>query len=282
MADPISPIDYLLIGHLTADIAPGTRTAGGTVTYAARTAHAFGLQVGLVTSTAVDEPLLDVVRPYTQIVHIPAAHTTTFENIYTPDGRVQYVRGVAAPITPNDVPATWRDAPLVHMAPIAGEGNDPALLRLFPDATRMATLQGWLRRWGDDGRVYFKRWHDPAMIAMLDMIVFSEEDIVESPGLEAELAAETRHLVVTQAERGGLHYHHGTATRYRTPQVEIVHPTGAGDVFAAGLLAALHICDGDWDKALTVAATLGAETVTREGLHSAPSPARVAALLTAG
>ena len=52
--------DYLLIGHMTADLTPeGKRRLGGTVSYAARTAHAFGLRVRLLSSAAQGEPLLD-------------------------------------------------------------------------------------------------------------------------------------------------------------------------------------------------------------------------------
>src|SRR5689334_2141128 len=94
--------DYLLIGHMTADLTPNGRLPGGTVSYATRTAAAFGLRVALLTSATTDDSLLDSLRPYGEIVSIPAAETTTFENIYNPDGRIQYVRGVAAPIGPAD------------------------------------------------------------------------------------------------------------------------------------------------------------------------------------
>ena len=73
--DSASPIDYLLIGHMTADLTPNGRTVGGTVSYAIRTAHAFGLRVGLVTSTKVDEPLLNELAPYGQIISVPASAT---------------------------------------------------------------------------------------------------------------------------------------------------------------------------------------------------------------
>jgi sugar/nucleoside kinase (ribokinase family) len=274
---PTAP-DYLLIGHITADLTPSGRMAGGTVSYAARTAAAFGLRVALLTSARPDEPVLDAVRPYAEIVSIAAAETTTFENIYTPEGRRQYVRGAASQIMPGDIPAAWRAAPLVHIAPIAGEG-DTGLADAFPNATVLLTLQGWLRQWDETGFVRFRRWFRPEALAAFDMVVFSEEDIVESPALESEFRGAVDHVFVTRAERGGTHYHRGEPHAYSTPQVEFVHPTGAGDVFAASLLAAHHLLGGDMNAAIAAAAHLAALSVTRFGLESAPTAAEAAAAL---
>ncbi|MBI5669203.1 MAG: hypothetical protein HZC41_14455 [Chloroflexi bacterium] len=267
--------DYLLIGHITADLTPSGRQLGGTVSYAARAVSAFGLRVGALTSAAPDEPLLDEIRPYIHDLKVlPAAATSTFENIYEPAGRVQYVRGVAAPIGVDDIPPGWLNAPLVHLAPLTGE-VDPRIADCFKQSTVMLTLQGWLRRWDSSGRVSFKRWFDPAVLQAIDIVVFSEEDIREAPELEGEFARAVKHLFVTRAERGGTYYQQGEAIPFTTPQVQQVHPTGAGDVFASALLASLLRLDGDLWRAAQVAARLAALSVTRVGLDSAPTPAEV-------
>ncbi|MDX2160739.1 MAG: PfkB family carbohydrate kinase [bacterium] len=274
-------LDYLLIGHITADLTPNGRIAGGTVSYAARTAAAFGLRVGLLTSVQRDEPVTASVLPYVHdTVVLPAGETTTFENIYTPQGRIQYVRGAAARIAKADVPAAFLPVPLVHLAPIADE-IDWDVAALFPNAVTLLTLQGWLRRWDADGRVHFKRWHDAETLKHIDMVVFSEEDIVEAPELEAEFAGTVEHLFVTRAEKGGTYYHWGDPQPYSTPVVELVHPTGAGDVFAASLLASFAAFDGDIRAATEAAARLAAISVTRVGLDSAPTPDEVGTALAA-
>jgi sugar/nucleoside kinase (ribokinase family) len=272
--------DYVLIGHVTADLTPQGRVAGGTVSYAVRTAHAFGLRVGVLTSTLPDDPVLYEIRPYAhELISLPAGETTTYENIYTPEGRVQYVRGVAAPIEPEDIPEHFRQAKLVHLAPIAGEIN-PAVASLFaPDATVLLTLQGWLRRWDEDGRVHFKRWFDPAALEHMDIVVFSEEDIVESPQMEQEFNGAVEHLFVTRAEKGGTHYHRGVGRDFTTCPAKVVNPTGAGDVFATSLLASHHALGADIEKATQIACLMGALAVTRVGLVSAPTPDEAAAAL---
>lgn len=271
--------DYLLIGHLTADLTPTGRLLGGTVSYAARVVHSFGLKAGMLTSAAPDEPLLAELKPYvSEIVMLPAGSTSTFENIYEPGGRIQYIRGVASKITTAHIPPSWLSAPLVHLAPLTDE-VDPQIAHQFTDATVMLTLQGWLRRWDTDGRVRFKPWFDADVLQDIDIVVFSEEDIAEAPELEAQFAGVVKHLFVTRAEHGGTYYHDGVPTSYATPQVELLHPTGAGDVFAASLLCALH-ATGDITRATRVAAQLAATSVTRLGLDSAPTPTEVDQALT--
>lgn len=274
MAQPTTTPDYVLIGHITADLTPQGRVAGGTVSYAARTAAAFGLRVGVLTSTMRDDAVLDAITPYADVVALPAAQTTTFENKYTAAGRTQYIRGVAAPIGVDDIPAAWQNAPLVHLAPIAGEG-DPAVAAQFPGARVLLTLQGWLRKWDSSGLVQFKRWFNPDALRYIGIVVFSEEDIIAAPDLEAEFAGAAEHLFVTRAEKGGTYYHRSQPISYTTPQVELFNPTGAGDIFAASLLAALHRLNGDMHAAIRVAAELAAISVTRFTIEGAPTPDEV-------
>ncbi len=276
---PFQP-DYLLIGHMTADLTPDGRMLGGTVSYAARTAAAFGIKVGIVTSVGAGEVLLDQLYPYAEeIVVVPALTTSTFENVYTAAGRQQFLRGVASPLRYEHIPSAWRDAPLVHFAPLTGELDLADILPPFDMATTLLTAQGLLRQWNDDERVRFKRWHDETALRQLDWVVLSEEDYLPAPELEAEYAAVTNHLVVTRAEHGGTHYDHGTPHQYNTPQVDLVQPTGAGDVFAAALLCSLHLLDGDINASLRVAATLGATAVTRDGWNGAPTRDEVQTVL---
>lgn len=278
--DNLSHIDYLLIGHVTADIVPEGRALGGTVSYGAGTAHAFGFNVGVVTSASNDEPLLDGVRKFAQVVSLPAEHTSTFENVYGPDGlsRIQYIRGVASAISAKDVPEDWFKAPLVLIGPLTNE-VDPNIVHHFPDSTIVLTLQGWLRHWDDDGRVRFKRWFDADVLSAVDVVVFSEEDILESPDLEQAIADLGGHLIVTRADNGGTHYYQGKAENYDAMPTDVVHATGAGDVFASSLLAGLDKFDHDMKSAIRVAADLAAYSITRVALDSVPTAEEIETVL---
>jgi sugar/nucleoside kinase (ribokinase family) len=266
----IHPVDYLLIGHMTADLTASGREIGGTVSYAAGTAAAFQRRVGVLTSAAPEDPLLGILRQFADVVVHSAGHTTTFENIYQPQGRVQFIRATAEPLRPDLIPAAWVNAPLVHFAPIADELNT-AVVERFPNSTRLLTLQGWLRRSDDDGRVRFRRWFDEDVLHAVDFVIFSEEDIAEAPELEHQIARVARCLIVTRAERGGTIYVDGRASSYRAIPAEVTHPTGAGDIFAASLLCALSAMNFKLDQAVCVAADLASRSVTRSGLASVPT-----------
>ena len=103
-------LDYLVIGHVTRDLVDGSSAVGGTASYAARTALALDCRVGVVTSASPEfvlSPVLDGI----QIARVPAPTTTTFENIYTPDGRRQVIHSVADRLAPDMIPSHWRVVP---------------------------------------------------------------------------------------------------------------------------------------------------------------------------
>ena len=53
----LQPVDYLVIGHITVDLTPTGPALGGSAVYAALTARAMGLRVGVVTVRANELPL---------------------------------------------------------------------------------------------------------------------------------------------------------------------------------------------------------------------------------
>src|SRR5689334_4587096 len=149
------PVDYLVIGHLTVDLTPAGPMLGGSAAYAALTARALGKRVGIVTAWG-GEIGLDVLDGI-PVVAAPAQHSTTFENIYNESGRVQYIRHVAPRIDFAQVPAAWREAKIIHLAPLAQE-MDPLLPSDFHPVLPVLTPQGWFRAWDADGRVHPCAW----------------------------------------------------------------------------------------------------------------------------
>ena len=128
---PIEPIDYLVIGHITQDITQNGFKAGGTASYAALTAHAFGLRVGIFTSFAEDAVLPNLNG--IQIINNVAESSSVFENIYTKNGRHQIIHSVADILHPRNLPETWFRTPIVHFGPVARE-IDSDFLKVFPNS----------------------------------------------------------------------------------------------------------------------------------------------------
>lgn len=266
----MADFDCLLIGHITADLIPNGRILGGTPSYAAHTLKQFDLRVAAIISAREDDPLLPEIRQdVDKLIVIPADETTTYENVYKPEGRTQYVHHLASRITVNDIPQELTNTPFVFISPMAGE-VDEDVVSLFADSHVLITPQGWMRKWGDDKQVRFKRWYSETVLKAANTFVMSEEDIKEAPDIRHEYAKVAQNLVITNDEKGGTYYVNGERRTYDGFEVEATELTGAGDVFAASLLAGLMKLN-DIDKAIRFAAILAAYSVTRAGIDGAPT-----------
>lgn len=260
-------IDYLLIGHIASDIVQDGAVLGGTVSYAAPIAAAFGLNVGIVTSAKLDEPVLNSLPAHVQLHLLPSEQTTTYENIQTPTGRQQYVRAVAKSLTSDSIPRAWQSqARSAHLAPIADEVDLHIIQALAPSKI-LLTPQGWMRQWGADGRVYFKQWLEPEVINQADMVIISEEDIATIPQIELDYARYAKILIVTQGEKGGRYYVDGVRYTYESVSTSVIDSTGAGDVFATSCYIAWQIT-GDIKQAVKIGAQIGAWSITQVGICS--------------
>ena len=268
----LRPVDYLLIGHVAVDITPAGNQLGGTVCYAALTAKMMGLSVGVVTSAGDDAPLrlLDGV----QIVNVPTERSTIFENVRTEQGRRQTLHHQASLLTFEHVPQIWRDAPIVHLAPIAQE-VDSALAGLFPSSWVGVTPQGWMRAWDEKGSVTAKAWENSTQVlGQVGGVVLSLEDINRDLELVEWMAHHTKLLCLTEGEDGAVLHWHGDRRRFRPPLVEEMDATGAGDIFAAAFFAR-HFQTRDPWEAVRFATNLAAYSVTRGGLAGIPTPAEI-------
>ncbi|MBN1145880.1 MAG: hypothetical protein JXA78_01390 [Anaerolineales bacterium] len=268
----LEPVDYLVIGHLTVDRTPDGPRLGGTAAYAALTAKALGLRVGIVTSWGAELPLgpLQAIP----VASFPAEESTTFENIDTPAGRVQFIHSIAPRLDYYQVPGPWRNVDIVHLAPVAQE-VEPGLVRNFPSAFVGVTPQGWLRGWELDGRVYPSEWPEAAFV--LERSGAAALSVADLDGDEEridEMAASCSVLAVTEGALGARLYWHGDVRRFRPPQVQAVDATGAGDIFAAAFFVRLFTTRDPWEAA-RFATALSAFSVTRPGLAGVPTPEEI-------
>jgi sugar/nucleoside kinase (ribokinase family) len=265
---PLNPVDYLVIGHISCDLTPDGPRLGGTASYAGLTAHALGLRVGVVTAWGGEMPL-DVLKGI-QVSSMAVDHSTTFENIYTPDGRHQIVHHIAPDILYENVPLVWREAPIVHIGPIAGEGKS-LVDGGFSTSMLGLTPQGWLRTWNGSGRVHIGSWPEaPHVVANANAVVFSIEDVDGNEEQIEAMANKCRVLAVTEGAAGARLYWNGDLRRFRALRVKEVDPTGAGDIFAAAFFWRFSTTHDPWTAA-RFATQLASFSVTRRGLEGIPT-----------
>ena len=269
---PLEPINYLIIGHLTRDLTPAGPRLGGTAAYAGLTAHALGLRVGIVTSWGAEIPLGNL--KHIPIISYPTDHSTTFENIYTENGRIQIVHSIAPRLDFHMIPEPWRQAPIVHLGPVAQE-VEPGLVRHFPTSLVGITPQGWMRAWDSSGQVHASEWPEASFaLQSAGAAVCSIEDVLNDESRIEEMASASRIFVVTEGAAGARVYWNGDVRRFRPPVETEIDATGAGDIFASAFFIRLYLTRDPWESA-RFANQIAAASVTRRGLDGIPSPEEI-------
>ena len=265
---PLAPVDYVVIGHVARDLTTNGSTLGGTAAYSALTARAFGLKVGIVTAAGDDIPLSSING--IPVHKVSSQVSTTYENIYTENGRVQYLRAQAPRIELHDVPEAWRTASIIHIGPIANEvdsilpnGFSPSLLGLTP--------QGWMRQWDSNGLVSTCGWSgSEKALPQAGAVVLSREDVNGDDELIEHMALHTKILVVTEGAAGAVLHWNGDRRRFRAPSVQEVDATGAGDIFATAFFIRYLNTRDPWE-ATRFATLVASHSVERFGLDGIPT-----------
>ena len=261
-------VDYLLIGHLSEDRTPDGVTLGGTVCYSGLTAHALGNAVGLITAASeqVDlTPLADL-----SVVVKPSPKSTSFENIYTSEGRIQTIFSQAVDLDREDIPPEWADAGLVHIAPLIGE-FDGELLHPFKNSFIGLTPQGLMREWDSTGRISPLPWESAIeLIQAADAVVVSIEDLDMDEKAAEAMATQCSVMVLTDGYKGARVWAEGQMRSLPAPSAHELDATGAGDIFAATFFSRIHASGDPWAAAET-AIRLATASVTRPGLSGTPT-----------
>ena len=265
---PNETVDYLVIGHLACDKAEDGNHLGGTAAYSSLTAKALGMRVGLVTAWAGEislDPLAGI-----RIFSIPTDKSTIFENVYTPDGRVQILHELAPRLEPGMVPEIWRRSSIIHIGPIAQEVDAPPWSGISPNLLGL-TPQGWLRNWNDQGLISVCSWKDStSALKAAGAAVISIEDVDGDEDEIERMSLACRVLAVTEGPAGARLYWHNDLRRFRSPIKDEVDATGAGDIFASAFFVRLFATRDPWEAA-RFATQLAAFSVTRTGLDGIPT-----------
>ena len=263
--------DYLVIGHITRDISNGKVTTGGCAYYGAVTARKLGLSAAMVTSCPNDFGFPKDLEGV-EITTIPSRDVTAFINDYvTRNGsfnRTQTIISTAKNNTISDVPDEWRSAPFVHFGPLVNElGSD--VVQGFPDSFKVASIQGWTRKWDSQGNVSITQWDGSEILPFVDVAVCSKEDIYSEQHID-KWKNMVSLLVVTNGQKGARLYFAGKYIDVDSVSTKEVDPTGAGDVFAASFIAKYReTCD--YEIAARFASRVAASSVGGYGASMVPS-----------
>jgi hypothetical protein len=239
---PQRPPDYVVVGHICADIQPdGSVTLGGTALFSAMAAAKLGWRTGILTRgrfgfsiDGMDVPELVIGDDRIQIVVEQAEWPTFFVNDYSAGRRIQHMPRWAGPIDLRGLPPGWRSPKIMHLGPIAQEvdvrqmgGVNPKFLGITP--------QGWMRDWprATGGRVKPIHLRLPReFLSTVDGIVLNDEEFVFARD-SVEAVGKTGYGVVTLGSGGAQAYTTNGLISVPAFPLPVVDLTGAGDVFAA-------------------------------------------------
>lgn len=227
--------DLMIAGHVTRDEIGGEIRLGGAASFAARAASALGLRAAVITAAPPGWPPLAELQalPGLTIEAVASPAVTTFALDYSGPRRRLFLRDVARPLAAADVPASFRDATVAYVGPVAGECDGAFVASLGAQPFVCLGLQGWLRRRGPDNEVLPDEGSDLARPPVnLRLASLSEEDHPRADGVASALASTGCAVAVTRGSRGATLLVGGAALAISAVPTIEVDPTGAGDVFA--------------------------------------------------
>jgi sugar/nucleoside kinase (ribokinase family) len=250
--------DLVVLGNLLVDdvVLPDGRTRmgepGGATLYASLAAALWGLRVGVVSLRGDDYPARALEALAGRGVDLAGVHPLGGPGVRTwllYEGAVRRVvhrRGCpthteVSPL-PRHLPAAWAAARAFHLAPMPLEVQRALVEHLAPRQGALVSLDPH----EPIAEHTLAAWRE--VLASVDAL-FVGEDEMRLPGAAEDPAAALARLAVgrlrwiafKRGARGGLLYdaRTGAATPWRAPAAHAVDPTGAGDCFAAGVLAGL-------------------------------------------
>jgi sugar/nucleoside kinase (ribokinase family) len=289
-ADPGEGPTIVVVGAAARDVArddPRGWRLGGGVAYSALTTARLGVPTAALVgvdgpgATAAELDLLRNAGVDVRLVELERG--PVFDNVETPEGRIQIGHVRADPIPVNALPAAWRGAPAWILAAVADE-LPPAWAEVPGDAALVAAgWQGLLREVVAGQRVRRLPPGESPIVARADLVGVSRDDLGPAAAVDDLLRflRPGATLVLTQGDHGGLVMTagpDGASAMYHYPAIRspaIVDPTGAGDVFLAALLAARaepRLVGGRLDKRFDVllAAAVASLVLEGQGLLGVP------------
>jgi sugar/nucleoside kinase (ribokinase family) len=247
--------ELVLLGNLLVDdvVFPDGRTRfgapGGALLYGALAARLWDVAVGIVTWRGTDYPMETLEALAARGVALEGVRELGRSGLRTwllyEGARRRVVHRLEGPTHaevspgPAQIPRGWRDARAFHLAPMPAETQVGLVAELSPTPGTLLSLDPYELL----GVEAVARWRE--LLQRVDVLLLSEDEM-ELPGWRDDPETALRSLAGGRLElvalkrgaAGGLAYHAAgeRAVRWEA-RGSCVDPTGAGDAFAAGILA---------------------------------------------
>jgi sugar/nucleoside kinase (ribokinase family) len=233
----IKRLKIIVIGHITLDEYNAKLIPGGSAYYCSQTYLALGAQVKLISIVGNDFHFDEVFQGMDTLVK-RTGKTTQFKNIYKKNSiREQISLAQAEPISYDGIPEDFKECDVLHLVPVLGEVDINMWVTLIKSKLVAIGLQGWLRRINSSKIVLSKKCtFSEEEYKKIDLLCMSEDDIKDQSDLLENIIKFVPIVALTHGVKGCDIYRDGIKKSYGVFKTIEVDPTGAGDVFASGLV----------------------------------------------
>jgi sugar/nucleoside kinase (ribokinase family) len=225
-----------VVGSLSLDLVDGgPPRPGGAVFYAAQALRLLGTRAKLVAKCApsdrIDLEGLDV-------LWLPSAITTAFSFTYDGDRRTMVVEQVGDPWRPEDVEGRLPGVDWLHVGGLLRSDFPVETISVLACGRTLSIDGQALVRPGRTGPLRLDDDVDPRILSAAQILTLSQE--------EADVLGNVAvpEVIVTLGSRGSILFADGEEHRVEIEPIRDVDPTGAGDAFAVGYLAARSAGEG--------------------------------------
>jgi sugar/nucleoside kinase (ribokinase family) len=233
-----------VIGHLARDVVDGGEPRiGGAPWYAGRALRILGQQSRIAAKCGETDrrPFLNKLAPLGIPVHLVCGGSTTeFAIDYRGEERHMTVGSVGEPWTPDEAEEAVGRAEWVQVAPLLRSDFPVETLAALARGRRLLVDAQGLVRVPQTGPLQFDTNFDRAMLEHISILKLAEEEAIALTGDVEDVASlDVPEIVVTRGTQGCTVYSRGRReTIPARPLEDVADPTGAGDAFAAGYIAA--------------------------------------------
>ncbi len=280
--------EYLVIGHICADIQPdGSVVLGGTALYSAIAAARLGWRSAVLTRgiygrsvKGYDIPSLDQFADEIDIIVQDADTTSMFVNTYFGGRRSQRLPSWAGPVDMRGIPAHWRNAKVIHLGPVCQE-VEPNQVQGLTTQFLGATPQGWMRTWPRPKGGLVKTTHlrlPHHLVSSIDGMVVSDEEISDCRDT-VEAVGRRRLAAITMGDNGSRVLFGGDRGIVPAYKVDVADLTGAGDTYATAFFIKATDRTVSALDAAAYASAVSALSLTGVGVDGIPTAAEVDAFL---
>ncbi|MEM3526167.1 MAG: PfkB family carbohydrate kinase, partial [Candidatus Jordarchaeaceae archaeon] len=239
-----------------------------------------GGRVGIVSKIGrdLDEDSLAIFRELeiqTSIIKTSGL-TTNFELLYLREGRQLRLVARCEPILLEDIPKSFLEADSLLVSPIAGEISLDFMKKISrkTDSILAIDTQGFVRKFDEQGNVYFDTWTEGEQILpLVDIVKFSRREALMATDCENiyEAAQKVLNLgpeivIITLGEEGVLiSGKENFSITPKTNQERVVETTGAGDIFF-GVFLLEYSLTNDVKNAGKIATIAASKSTERRGM----------------